>query len=363
MSCHESLMARRRKKSKAAAQAKSREKDSMMVEKSLPALPPNAIPPGAFSDERVSPDSDTPTELSPRPMRPTYPRKESSARGSPRPARSPERHQEPPRDTGLGLPAPNYRNNRNSSIFGGPADLSAAGAGADSDNGFFIPVALDPSPVPSVASPRSNAEAFDQRKTNNDKDYFAKKSDARSSQASTPHIAFQEKARRSSSDYEASTPKEPSRNLSKSSKSDKSVVSQVSPPGGEDKTAKPANGKPEGKPEDFKLQDAPKSKKLTNNKAPTHPTGLSENGISVAADRSPRKESPPRSGPADKSGSPADARETRAREDDNRQPPDTRKTGDADSSRSIPRKEIAASTASRGGMYTISTEVTCTDSC
>lgn len=357
MSCHESLMARRRKKSKAAAQAKSREKDSVMVEKSLPALPPNAIPPGAFSDDRVSPDSDTPTELSPRPMRPTYPRKESSARGSPRPARSPERHQEPPRDTGLGLPAPSYRNNRNSSIFGGPADLSAAGAGTDNDNGFFIPVALDPSPVPSVASPRSNAEAFDQRKTN-EKDYFAKKNDARSSQASTPHIAFQEKTRRSSSDYEASTPKEPSRNLSKSSKSDKSVASQVSLQGGEDKMAKPTNGKPE----DFKLQDAPKSKKLTNNKAPTHPTGLSENGVSTAADGSPRKESPPRSGPVDKSGSPADARQSRARDDDNRQPSDTRKPGDADSSRSIPRKEIAASAASRGGMYTISADATCTDS-
>lgn len=354
MSCHESLMARRRKKSKAAAQAKSREKDSMMVEKSLPALPPNAIPPGAFSDDRVSPDSDTPTELSPRPMRPTYPRKESSARGSPRPARSPERHQEPPRDTGLGLPAPSYRNNRNSSIFGGPADLSAAGAGTDSDNGFFIPVALDPSPVPSVASPRSNAEAFDQRKANNDKDYFAKKSDARSSQASPPHIAFQEKPRRSSSDYEASTPKEPSRNVSKSSKSDKSVVSQVSPQGGEDKTARPTNGKPE----DFKLQDAPKSKKATNNKPPIHPTGLSENGVSTAPDGSPRKESPPRSGQADQSGSPTDARETRARDDDNRQPSETRKTGDADNSRSIPRKETAASAASRGGMYNISAHVT-----
>src|SRR6478735_5493249 len=64
MSCHESLMARRRKKSKAAAQAKAREKDAspMITDKSLPALPPNAA---------STPDSATPTELSPRP-RPAY---------------------------------------------------------------------------------------------------------------------------------------------------------------------------------------------------------------------------------------------------------------------------------------------------
>lgn len=320
-----------------------------MVEKSLPALPPNAIPPGAFSDDRVSPDSDTPTELSPRPTRPTHPRKESNARGSPRPTRSPERHQEPRRETGLGLSAPSYRNNRNSSILGGPADLSAAGAGTDSDNGFFIPVVLDPSPVPSTASPRTNNEAFDQRRANTDKDYFAKKNDARSSQASTPHIAFQEKARRSSSDYETSTPKQPSRNQSKSSKSDKSVVSQISPQGGDDKNTRPTNGKPE----DFKLQDAPKSKKFAN-KSPNHPTGLSENGVSKATDESPRKESPPRSTPTGRSISPTETRETRVRDDDNRQPSETRKTADADSSRSIPRKEIAASAPSRGGMYKIS---------
>lgn len=236
-------------------------------------------------------------------------------------------------------------------MFGGPADLSGTtGAGTDNgDNGFFIPVALDPSPVPSVASPRSNTEAFDQRKTTNDKDYFAKKNDARASQGSTPHIAFQEKARRSSSDYEASTPKEPSRKPSKSSRSDKSVVSQASPQGSEDKPTRPTNGKPE----DFKLQDAPKSKKLTNNKPPIQPTVTADNGASTAADLPSRKESPPRSGPADQSGSPADARETRAREDDNRPPPEPRRPGDADNSRPIPRKEVAAPATSRGGMYTV----------
>src|ERR1700712_4343849 len=72
MSCHESLMARRRKKSRAAASAKLKKDDQspMLVEKSLPALPPSAVPQSAFAPDRGTPDSaatDTPTELSPRP--------------------------------------------------------------------------------------------------------------------------------------------------------------------------------------------------------------------------------------------------------------------------------------------------------
>ncbi|KAJ4413844.1 Rho-type gtpase-activating protein [Gnomoniopsis sp. IMI 355080] len=355
MNCHESLMARRRKKSKAAAQAKTRDKDSPMVEKSLPALPPSAIPPGAFSDDRVSPDSDTPTELSPRPSRPTYPRKESTSRGSPRPARSPERHQDPTSLPGLGLPpAPNYKNNRRSAMFGGPADLN----GPDGDNDFhFIPVALDPSPVPPATS-RSNTEPADQRKASNNKDYFARqntmpetKGDARGSAASTPHIAFQEKVRRTSSEYEGSTPREPSRKASKSSKSDKSVLSQSQVSPVDDKPSRP-----NGRSDDFKLQDAPKSKKLSNNRSHTHAAGLDEHSSSMAAE-TPRNDissskpaSPPRSGSMDSTGSPADATKVRPRDEDKRQVSETAgksRTGDTETSRPIPRKEVPDSAASR----------------
>lgn len=377
MSCHESLMARRRKKSKAAAQAKARDKDSPMVDKSLPALPPNAIPPNAFSDDRVSPDSDTPTELSPRPTRPTYPRKESSARGSPRPARSPERHLDPTTgQTGLGVPPPpaNYRNNRNSAIYGvQQADPGGAGSGLglpagaapDGDNnGFFIPVALDPSPAPSIASPRSNNEAFEQqpRKTVTDKDYFArsggggggvKSSDSRSSQVSPPHIAFQEKPRRPSSEYEASTPREPARKLSKSSRSDRSVVSQASPLASDEKpaaaaaAAAAASKAPNGRQEEFKLQDAPKSKKLTK-PTPPHTASFMENGSKDTG-----AESPSQSGlPDSKSG---DLRENNvARDEDKRPSQDTgsRGPGESGTSRALSRKEVPASTASRSGMCT-----------
>lgn len=353
-------MARRRKKSKAAAQAKVRDKDSPMVEKSLPALPPSAIPPGAFSDDRVSPDSDTPTELSPRPSRPTYPRKESTSRGSPRPARSPERHQDPTSLPGLGLPpAPNYKNNRRSAMFGGPADLN----GPDGDNDFFIPVALDPSPVPSATS-RSNTEPVDQRKaSSNNKDYFARqntmpdiKGDARSSAASTPHIAFQEKVRRTSSEYEGSTPKEPSRKASKSSKSDKSVLSQSQASPVDDKPSRP-----NGRSDDFKLQDAPKSKKLSNNRSHIQTAGADGRSSPMAAE-TPRSDissskpaSPPRSGSMDSSGLPVDATEARSRDEDKRQVSETTaksRTGDVETSRPIPRKEVPASAATRSGMLT-----------
>lgn len=353
MSCHESLMARRRKKSKAVAQAKARDKESPMVEKSLPALPPNAIPPNAFSDERVSPESDTPTELSPRPTRPGYPRMDSSStRTSSRTTRSPERHAESIKD---GLSAPNYRRNRNSSILAGQASIE----GADGDS-FFIPVALDPSPAPSVSSPRSNNEAVDQRKTNNDKDYFSKtpavpdrKNEARSSQASTPHIAFQEKPRRTSSDYEASTPKEPSRKPSKSSKSDRSVVSQASPVASDDRSQKTSNSRKD----EFKLQEAPKSKKfvVTTNRPPPHVTSPMENDGNLRKDATGSKpDSPLRLGSTGTSESPRDVQDARAKDDDKRPSIETTsstRTGDINNSKPTPRKEHPAPAATRSGMY------------
>ncbi|KAI0388839.1 RhoGAP-domain-containing protein [Xylariaceae sp. FL0594] len=257
MNCHESLMARRRKKSR--AQAKAREKDSG-AEKSLPALPPNAIPPNAFSNDRVDPESDgpveLPTELSPRP-RPSYTRNDSSSRNSSQPARSPERPGDHSgRDGGLSLPSHTYRANRNSSMFGGN---DAGGVGAD-DQSFFIPVALDPSPLPS-STPRSTSEALiDTGKKTRDKDYFAMPKQGEKkpeSQASTPHIAFQEKGRQLSSDYESIPSKSLTRKLSKSSKTDKNGSSVGPSPVAENKSQTTANGKSD----EFRLQEAPKTRK------------------------------------------------------------------------------------------------------
>ncbi|KAI5865080.1 RhoGAP-domain-containing protein [Durotheca rogersii] len=352
MSCHESLMARRRKKSKAAAQAKAREKDGspLIVDKSLPALPPNAIPPNAFSNDRVDPESDTPTELSPRP-RPTYPRNDSS-RSSSRPARSPERTVDHTGgDAGLPLPPRNYRHNRNSAIF----SSSDANNNAD-DQSFFIPVALDPSPVP-LSTPRSTSEALIEatKKTKDNKEYIGLPSkptpDRRvDSQSSTPHIAFQEKGREPSLDYDNLPPKDLNRKLSKSSRSEKNNSSKASPALPDDRSQKVANGRPHPA-DDFKLQEAPKSKKSNAQTSPQSTTSqdnISSRGrssSSVMKDKDgfpnpPLSDSPQLLQAGDKTGTPRSSQDSRPKDDDEVRSNDSLVTSVSNSTKPIARKEL-----------------------
>lgn len=277
-------MARRRKKSKAAAQAKQqREKDAspMITDKSLPALPPNAVPLNPLANDRTTPDSDTPTELSPRP-RGAYGINESTSRSGSKPDHSPDRSQESGRDSNLTLPSQSYRANRNSTILTG--DLNADG------EGFFIPVALDPSPAPSL-TPQSMSDAFtDSSRRDKERGYFPapKPSPApekrSESQASTPHIAFQEKGRQPSSDYEIPQYERPTRKLSK-----RNGNPNASPGlGGEERKPPPNRRTPQN--DEFKLQDAPKSKKLVSSRS----NSLSSNSLEVAAPTKPPP-APPRS--------------------------------------------------------------------
>ncbi|KAL8688156.1 MAG: hypothetical protein Q9218_005862 [Villophora microphyllina] len=207
MDCHESLMQRRRKKT--AKHGSTRHKHSlqqqpssntMLLHKSLPSLPPNALAPelaaqGTFSPENDSPPSDgysdTPTEL-PRMShkRPSASRSNShngtpteQARAPPkrppnsRSNSSKSRHREkqapvpdeerrgngnahssqiPKRSSSqstenLTLPSTKY-NNRNSALS---HKSDASGNGED----FFIPMALDPNVVPGP-SPMINSEQF-----------------------------------------------------------------------------------------------------------------------------------------------------------------------------------------------------------
>ncbi|KAK4179237.1 putative Rho-type GTPase-activating protein [Triangularia setosa] len=282
MNCHESLMARRRKKSKAAAQAKQREKDAspMITDKSLPALPPNAVPPIAFSGDRATPDSDTPTELSPRPRNAYGGINESSSRSVSRNELSPESTQDSSKEPSLAPPSQNYRNNRNSTILSGEMTIGDG-------EGFFIPVALDPSPAPSL-TPQSMPDALtDSSRRKQERDYFnapkpSPSQDKRSeSAASTPHIAFQEKGRQPSSDYEVPQFERPARKLSKRNGNPK-----ASPGIGEDR--RPSNGRAQPN-EEFKLQDAPKSKKLVSSRS----NSLSGGSIDASAPAKPPP-APPR---------------------------------------------------------------------
>ncbi|KAH9887750.1 hypothetical protein F4778DRAFT_773640 [Xylariomycetidae sp. FL2044] len=372
MSCHESLMARRRKKSKAAAQAKTREKEGspMVVEKSLPALPPNAIPPNAFSNERVEPESDTPTELSPRP-RPAYPRNDSSSRSSSRPARSPERpsehHHHSGRDGSLSLPSHSYRNNRNSAIFTG-SDVASNNT-AD-DQSFFIPVALDPSPLPS-ATPRSTSETMlDSAKKSKERDYFSLSKQSSGSerkvdsQSSTPHIAFQEKPRQPSSDYDTPPPRDLVRKPSKSSRVDKSSSMNASPAPENERSQKSANSKPYHT-DDFKLQEAPKSKKLNSrnnsqpNSQPNPPQdSVGSRGSSTSGRRdkdglssAPTSDSPSILHHSEKMGTPRSSQDSRAvKDEDEVRSHDSLGASSGGHAKPIARKELPVA-ASRTGQY------------
>ncbi|KAK3487711.1 uncharacterized protein B0T23DRAFT_406960 [Neurospora hispaniola] len=333
MNCHESLMARRRKKAKAAAQAKARDTD-----KSLPALPPNAVPPSStgFAAEKLAADSDTPTELSPRP-RNAYGRQDSSSRSSSRPDRSPERLAETNKETVLAPPAPNYRHNRNSTMFS--ADLS----GGDAED-FFIPVALDQSPAPSI-TPQSTADTISDTSRKN-KDYFgsarsnAVHADKKESTAPTPHIALMAQMaqeRQPSSDYESpQQDRLPPRKLSRAA----DVIGNTKPAHIASILAEAYNQQPNN--EDFKLQNVPKSKRLVGNRSESQASNSIENGTTPRNKESPE---PPLTMSPDRIMTPRSSQDSRPRDpmsDEIRPSSDsvTSRSEVSNAGRSIPRKEV-----------------------
>lgn len=372
-------MARRRKKSRAAANAKLKKDDQspMLVDKSLPALPPNAILQSAFSPDRETPDSldtDTPTELSPRP-RQGYTQNDSSSRSSSRrpPERSPERTSSDTQTRdGLTLPTTTYRNNRHSAIS------PASDINGDDGESFFIPLALDPSPAPSM-TPRSTSETWvdpsKKSKENkaSEKDYFGSKSNGRSepqksrepsSSSSTPHIAFQEKGRQPSAEETAQIKD----SIRKAQAGGKASSTKPSPAIGVDDTrVQHANspksnghGKNQSSADKFKLGEAPKGKKAGSSRSNSQ-SEISDSGVSRSGGLSapPRKDvgatitrtdSPKPLLSAEKAGTPRSSQDSRLRDDfEPRQSTESRDSSlpisrldSSGTSRSIPRKELAS---------------------
>jgi len=378
MSCHESLMARRRKKSRAAAKLKKDDQSPMLVDKSLPALPPNAILQSAFSPDRETPDSldtDTPTELSPRP-RQGYAQNDSSSRSSSRRPReqSPERNSSDTQTRdGLTLPTTTYRNNRHSAISQA-SDIN----GGDGES-FFIPLALDPTPAPSM-TPRSTSESWADpgKKTKEnkppEKDYFGAKSIGRQQtetqkqrESSTPHIAFQEKGRQPSAEETAQIRD----SLRKAAAGGKSSSAKASPAIGSDdirvqhaaQSPKPSNGNNKGQSgsEKFRLGDVPKGKKSgtsrtnsqseisDNNNSRSGSGGLSAPPRKEGPSSIPRTDSPKQMLNAEKS-TPRSSQDSRIREElesrksieSSNSPPQISRMDSGGTARSIPRKEIAS---------------------
>jgi hypothetical protein len=383
MSCHESLMARRRKKSRAAANAKKKEDQSpMLVDKSLPALPPSAILQSAFSPDRETPDpldTDTPTELSPRP-RQGYTQNDSSSRSS---SRRPRDHShertssEGPAREGLTLPTTTYRNNRHSAISQASDIIGGDG------EGFFIPLALDTTPAQNM-TPRSASEtqpdSSKKSKENKipEKDYFgisksngkpvteAKARDA-SSSSSTPHIAFQEKGRQPSAEEMAQVKD----SIRKAQAGGKSSSTKASPAIGSDDTRvqhanspkmSNTNGKVPSAGDKFRLGEVPKGKKAiasrSNSQSEISDSSVSRStsggGLGVPSRKeatvsTPVADSPRQLLTTDKIATPRSSQDSRQREEadtrlssDPGSPAMPKRMDSAGTSRSIPRKEIAS---------------------
>ncbi|KAI1003380.1 hypothetical protein K3495_g4824 [Podosphaera aphanis] len=199
MSCHESLMARRKKKSRTAANAKQRREDhSGHVDKLLPALPPSAALQGVFSADRnilENTDHDTHTELSPRPRQRCSHNDSSSRSSSRRPYElSPERASvDENYNDGMVLPSTTYLKNRQSVLS---QQFDTNGREIES---FFIPLALDPGHTSELRqeplkkgkdskSPESGYITLTSEKGQNDENKFS----VYDSVVSNPHIVFRE---------------------------------------------------------------------------------------------------------------------------------------------------------------------------
>lgn len=288
MSCHESLMARRRKKSKKPPATSNGA--APILDKSLPALPPNAVPQSAFTPDMDTPPSEVyseppTTDVSPRP-RGSKSRKDASPANFQRDA-SPASVDES-RKENITLPASTYKE----IVQSDPSD--------NGDDGILLPFALDPNPAPGP-SPLGKSRKYNEGPvetghsrnagSKSGRDYFnrpmgntahgdvlrenrpgssrststererqtPKPASVPAPQPASPHIAYQEKGRT------------PSDNLIDSIRKRKEPIqppsSNASPIVGNDKprvqhaSSLSASAVASNQNDTFKLQEVPKSKK------------------------------------------------------------------------------------------------------
>ncbi|GME23824.1 putative Rho-type GTPase-activating protein 4 [Neofusicoccum parvum] len=267
MSCHESLMARRRKKSKANRQ-QAESKAPIVLDKSLPALPPSAVASSNFSpDLETPPEIDTPDEFSPRPRAAT-----SGVPGNIRREASPASAGSNEPQT---LPASTYREKRRSAM---PMSTNF-----DDPDGMFanVPFALDPNPAPGP-SPLADSRTYNiEEDKKNQRDYFnggkpgtqtshrdllkersgssrSSSQERRSKSTSSPHIAFQEKGRGPSGDRVDSI-----RRKDVGSANASPTVGHDRPRAQHSTSASTAGSLGEG----FKLQEVPKDRKASRTRS------------------------------------------------------------------------------------------------
>lgn len=303
MSCHESLMARRRKKSSKTPKP-AQNGSAAPKEKALPSLPPGAAPLSAFSPEVETPPSEphsgTPGARSP-PERPYYPQRQPSSRnpGSKRdvsPLSDDARRggftcaQWLPHATmadrmtvdGPTLPASTYGQRR------------ASNASQDSNDGEdsgFLPMAFDPNPVapPPIARkavPRPSGSSPSANDGRPPPDYFTR----------APKSAAREVRREEDRTRSVSTEREPEKSIPSSKQSPhifsqdkgrprKRETSGNNTPQSSSATASPlvanvqdktktqqveTGSVPINQNEGFRLQEVPKSKKASSRSNSKH---------------------------------------------------------------------------------------------
>ncbi|ETN43640.1 uncharacterized protein HMPREF1541_02799 [Cyphellophora europaea CBS 101466] len=245
MDCHEALMARRRKKTGRNPSARSKLSSNILLDKSLPAIPPPGA--GSFAQEEM--DYGQPY-VSPPLEGPSISKTISELR---EPDSGPSPPQEHVRAGGLTLPSTTFNGKRGSFVSSKP---DASGIGGEE---FLVPVAFDPTP-PAGHSPQN----VDVAKMPSD--YFSRTQSQ--SKTNSPHITSQfqgmQRSQQSSSDTLRNRREESTNRTNSTSASSYVAVEQPQrQPSGSSSISQVARGGV-SKDDDFKLQDAPKTKRMNS---------------------------------------------------------------------------------------------------
>ncbi|KKZ65298.1 hypothetical protein EMCG_08814 [[Emmonsia] crescens] len=276
MDCHESLMARRRKRT---ARGQRQKVPNVQLDKSLPSLPPTMGSNNGLVEldtPSTDPYSDAPIELPS-----SRPRSEArrSYLGNDINVESPE--PQPVNQDNLILPSSTYKSNRHSVI----SHKSNASGGEE----FLIPVAFDPTPSephsPNPLSATSNGPLPDYFGQGAPRDSFKKQSVERPGYLQDP--SHSEASSEQPSPYQEKRLAELDSHKRQDSTENSSASTQALPPNNNDKIRQQSivqktsvpGADMKGRVDKFKLQDVPKGKKL---------------GGSRSASRSDLKGTPPR---------------------------------------------------------------------
>ncbi|PGH10035.1 hypothetical protein GX51_00302 [Blastomyces parvus] len=258
MDCHESLMARRRKRS---ARTQRQKVPNVQLDKSLPSLPPTLAPNSALAEldtPSTDPYSDAPVELPS-----SHPRSEARRSYMGNDANVDSSEPKPVNQDNLILPSSTYKSNRHSAI----SHKSIASGGEE----FLIPVAFDPTPSephsPNPLSATSNGPLPDYFGQGAPRDSSKKQPVDRPGYLQDP--SHSGASSEQPSPYQEKRPAELDSHERQANTENSNTSIQASPSNNNDNIRqqsivqkKPGSGADtQGRTDKFKLQDVPKGRK------------------------------------------------------------------------------------------------------